>query len=152
MQFRVRRQDGHTGLRVAVVIDGGDLAAGLGDEQDAGRHVPGLQIALVVGVEATAGDPGEVQSRRTQTTDAGDALADGVDVLDRLGVAGLADEGQTGGDQRFRQVATAGDGGADSGDQFGAASAVVEGAAGVAPFLLPPGLAIGPPGVTTPPC
>lgn len=109
MQVRIGGQDLGAGLGAALAVDGGDDAARLGDEQDAGGHVPGLEVALIEGVVAPRGDPGEVQSGRTQATDAGDALADGVEVLDGLGVAGLADEGQAGGDQAFdrsRRAAT----------------------------------------------
>ena len=109
MQFGVGRQDRHAGLGVAVVLDSGDAPAGLCDEQHARRHVPRLQIALVIGVVTARRDPGEVQGGGTQAADARHALAHGVDVLDGLGVARLADEGQAGGDQAFGQVTTAGD-------------------------------------------
>ena len=78
MQVVVAGQDARAALGVAILIDGGDQAAGLGDEQQAGRHIPRLQVALIIGVVATCGDPGEVQGGGAEAADARDALADGV--------------------------------------------------------------------------
>ena len=62
--------------RVARAVDAADDAAGFAHHDLAGRHVPGLQIALPIAVEAAGGDEGHVERGGAEPAEARD-LASG---------------------------------------------------------------------------
>ena len=72
--------------RLAVEVR--DHAAGLLYEQAAGRPVPGLEAALVEGVDAAGGEPGQVERGGAGAADVAHAAAAAADHLGLLGAPG----------------------------------------------------------------
>lgn len=85
--------------RRLIAVQRADLAAGLGDQQRPGGHVPRLKPAFPIAIHLTRGHHGEVERAGPQTTDTRRALHDLMQFFQGLRVAGLADKRQTRGDQ-----------------------------------------------------
>src|ERR1700675_168460 len=69
--------------RVAFAIDATDGAAGFADHDLAGCHVPGLQVAFPIAVEAAGGDEGHVEGGGAEAAEAGDLALQGGHLLER---------------------------------------------------------------------
>src|SRR5262245_49019880 len=74
MDIRVAGQDAAGLEHVVAPIEVGREAAGLAYQRDPGRHVPGRQVALPIGVETAGRDPGEVERGRSEATHARDLV------------------------------------------------------------------------------
>src|SRR3546814_1692208 len=81
-----------------------DVAAGLTDNDHAGRVVPGGKPALPEAVEAAGCHVGEVEGGRAPAADAGGARHHGVDLAEEQRAVALAGEGGAGGDQALVQA------------------------------------------------
>src|SRR5262245_1211039 len=57
-----------------AAVEIGDEAAGLAHQGDAGRHVPGREAALPIGIETAGRDPGEVERCGAEPAQTGDPL------------------------------------------------------------------------------
>src|ERR1700743_1662288 len=62
--------------RIALAVDAAYDAAGFAHQDGAGRHVPGLQIALPIPVEASRGDERHVERGGAEPAQAGDPVLD----------------------------------------------------------------------------
>jgi len=109
MEVQVGGADAAGGEDVVAPLGGGDLAARLGDQQDARRQVPGAEVALPEAVHAAGGHPGQVEGRGAEPADPGDALADLVQLLQELGVLAVAEEGNAGGEDGLVHALARGD-------------------------------------------
>src|SRR5687767_14564348 len=67
-----------------VAADRADPAAGLGDDQRAGRHVPGLDLRFPVAVEPAGPDVAHVERRGTEPPDRPRALDELPEQADQL--------------------------------------------------------------------
>src|SRR5690606_34239491 len=101
VQIEVRGADRARAQDVFATLDVGDLAARLGDQEQAGRQVPGLEVPLPIAVETASGDEGQVQRRRAEAADSGDALADLVQLLQEPRVLAVTQERDAGGEHRL---------------------------------------------------
>src|SRR5262245_3361693 len=59
---------------VLAAVEIGGKAAGLAHHENAGRHVPGRDVALPKTVEPAGGDPGEIEGGGAETTQARDLV------------------------------------------------------------------------------
>ena len=75
----------------------------------AGRHVPRLQIALPIAVEAAGGDKGHVERGRAEPAKPGDPVLDFGHFPARQIVIAASDMRQAAGDHAFIELAAAGD-------------------------------------------
>ena len=73
----VAGDDVAAGEHGVAAVEIGDEAAGLAHQDDAGRHVPGREAALPVGVEAAGRDPGEIERGRAEAAQARDLVLHG---------------------------------------------------------------------------
>src|SRR5918998_995128 len=80
-------------------------AAGLPDENDAGRHVPGAHVALPISVETAAGHVGDVQGRGAEAAQARRRAHDGRRLLQEKRVVAVTEEGNAAANERVREIA-----------------------------------------------
>lgn len=102
--LRIAADEVAAGQVVRLAGEVADEAAGFGDQQRAGRHVPWAQAEFPEAVEATRGDIGQVERGGAWTAQAGSFLRQvaknrqvGVDVIE-------AAVGETSADQRFFEL------------------------------------------------
>src|ERR1700675_3589208 len=95
--------------RVVIAGHARDHAACFADHDLAGCHVPGLQIAFPVAVEAAGGDEGHVEGGGAEAAEACNLVLEGGHLLARQFMIAAADMGQTAGDHAFVELAASGD-------------------------------------------
>src|SRR4051794_7620048 len=95
--------------RIVVALDARDNAAGFAHDDLTRRHVPGLQIALPVAVEASGGDESHIQRGGAEAAQARDLVLDCSHLQPRELMIAAADMRQAAGDDAFVQLAAAGD-------------------------------------------
>ena len=97
------------GEHVVAAVAIGDEAAGLAHQDEPGRDVPGLDIALPIAVEPAGGDPGEIERGGAEAAQAGDLLLHGAGFLARQREVAAADMRQAAGDHGVGKPLAAGD-------------------------------------------
>lgn len=89
-----------------ALVNHSNLTTQLLNHQHTGHDVPTIKVTLPKNVKTTRNNPGQIQQSHTETTNAGDLLADLIQLFQKLTITRLTGERHAGGKNHLIQITT----------------------------------------------